>query len=456
MRSKYMGVLSMVAVLGLVSVATAVPYASGVVQNGASSSFVLNEDGANVQIVFDGGATVVDMGTLGKGTHSFDATQGSSYQIKVSKSAAAGWTQISNDALTQSKYFSPRGVSINKNSASSNFGRIYVGEGLGGAVAAGGRTTTDGIYAMTADQGDVLGQGDTAFAGGINWTTGGSNSPWKVTVAPDDTVYIADWSDLNSGVWRCNANPQANFDEILTNAGRTSTGLVAGVHGSVASVYIEGTGANTVLYTLDEDFDAGSGMGSILRYDIGTQTGYSGTPSEQTQDIPNYIANSNMDVVRDSDGSWWICQYRYTDSDSTPTLLHWADGASSPSWTSGPSTVALDRGYGILAIDNLNDLIAVGTNNSKIFILDISDPSNIALVDTIAHSGATIRDLDFDAAGNLYVVSSSSETLRIYSPGGDWMAITGSDGSFALIPEPAAIALLALGGLACLRRRRAA
>ncbi|HRR87658.1 MAG TPA: PEP-CTERM sorting domain-containing protein, partial [Phycisphaerae bacterium] len=325
-----------------------------------------------------------------------------------------------------------------------------------GAVAAGGRTTTDGIYVMTADQGDVLGQGDTAFAGGINWTTGGSNSPWKITVAPDDSVYIADWSDLNSGVWRCNANPQSNFDEILTNVGRTSTGLVAGVHGSVASVYIEGTGANTVLYTLDEDFNAGSGMGSILRYDIGTQTGYSGTPVEQTQDIPNHIQNSNMDFVRDSDGSWWICQYRYTDSDAVPTLLHWADGASSPSWKSGPSTVALDRGYGILAIDNLNDLIAVGTNNSKIYILDISDPSNVALVDTIAHSGATIRDLDFDAAGNLYVVSSSSETLRIYSPGGDWMAITGSDGSFVLIPEPAAVVLLALGGLACLRRRRIA
>ncbi|NLE59461.1 MAG: PEP-CTERM sorting domain-containing protein, partial [Planctomycetes bacterium] len=209
-------------------------------------------------------------------------------------------------------------------------------------------------------------------------------------------------------------------------------------------------------YTLDEDFDAGSGLGSVLRYDIGTQTSYSGTPSEQTQDSPNYIANFNMDVVRDSDGSWWICQYRYTDSDSTPALSHWADGASSPSWTSGTSTVALDRGYGILAIDNLNDLIAVGTNNSLIHILDISDPSNVTLVDTIAHAGATIRDVDFDAAGNLYVVSSSSETLRIYSPGGDWLAITGSDGSFALIPEPAAIVLLALGGLACLRRRRAA
>ncbi|HRR87319.1 MAG TPA: hypothetical protein P5316_20110, partial [Phycisphaerae bacterium] len=126
MQSKSLVVLSMVAVLGLVSAAMAVPYASGVVQNGASSTFVLNEDGANVKIVYDGGATVVNMGTLNKGTYTFDATLGSSYQIKVSKSAAVGWTQISDDNLTQSKYYSPRGVSVNKNAASSNFGRIYV------------------------------------------------------------------------------------------------------------------------------------------------------------------------------------------------------------------------------------------------------------------------------------------------------------------------------------------
>jgi hypothetical protein len=56
----------------------------------------------------------------------------------------------------------------------------------------------------------------------------------------------------------------------------------------------------------------------------------------------------------------------------------------------------------------------------------------------------------------VYVVSSSSETLRIWSPGGPTIATTRSDGSFSLakVPEPCSIGLLALGGLALIWLRR--
>ena len=160
-----------------------------------------------------------------------------------------------------------------------------------------------------------------------------------------------------------------------------------------------------------------------------------------------------MDVVRDDDGSWWIAQYRYTDSNAVPALSHWQDGADAPDWTSGPSTVDLSRGYGELDIDDTGNLLALGANNGSIYVLDISGATP-SLAATIAHSGNTVRDVAFDAAGNIYAVSSSSETMRIYSPGGTTDRVTGSDGSFSLVPEPATMVLLGLGGLAILLRRR--
>ncbi|NLX21530.1 MAG: PEP-CTERM sorting domain-containing protein [Phycisphaerae bacterium] len=456
-----------VAACFLVSVpaAMAVPYASGLTQSGNTVGFVLNENATNVWVELDGGAATQSLGALAKGSHSFDMTGYSSYQIKVLGTAAAGWTQYSNDGDNTSKYYSPKGVTVDRNPLSPNFGRIYVSEGLAGTTA--GRTTTAGIYVLDAAQGDVTGQGDAAHTGGVDWVVGGTNSPWKIglnrTDPSDTNLYIADWSDKHSGVWTANtANFNAPFNELLDNTGRATSGIVlanqgAGpteLHGSVASgPWVEGSGADRKMYTIDEDVR----LGNVLRYDIGTTTsGYATAPADQTVDGTGlgYIQNATADLVRGADGSSWIAQYRYTDSDAVPALSRWEDGASAPSWKSGPSTLPLNRGYGCLDILDQGNLIALGTNDGHIYILDISDPNNPVLADTIAHSGLTIRDVAFDVAGNLYVVSSSSETLRIYSPGGDWLAVTGSDGSFTIIPEPATLVLLTLGGFLLRRRVR--
>ena len=189
------------AMLGLSTTAFAVPYASSVQNTGGNTwDFILNQGANQVTIMRDGGNAVV-INNPAAGHHSFDMTGFSNFEIQVASSATAGWAQVSDDNLTQSQYYSPRGVAVNTNAASSNFGRIYVSEGLGGPAVAG-RNTTDGLYVLGADQSDILSQGDIAANGLVDWTTGGSNSPFRISIAPDDSVYIADWSDSNSGVWR--------------------------------------------------------------------------------------------------------------------------------------------------------------------------------------------------------------------------------------------------------------
>ncbi len=53
----------------------------------------------------------------------------------------------------------------------------------------------------------------------------------------------------------------------------------------------------------------------------------------------------------------------------------------------------------------------------------------------VAGTGAPSRhELEFDAAGNAYTTHSNIERLQVFSPGGNWTAITTSAGEFSLVP----------------------
>ncbi len=442
------------AVLGLLSsAAMATPYASGIVNlGGGDYSFILNQDAGGV-VIDRWGDTPLDLGALAKGTHTFSIGGGTGFDIGVSSSAAPGWLQISNDDDNTSKYYLPRGVAVNRNAASPYFGWIYGSNATAGTTISG-RTLGEGLYAMSADQADITGQGDTEYTGGVDWVSGGSSSPFKLTVGPDNNVYVADWSDGHSGLWRAPGDLSGTWPNVLGNYNRDTAGLCDN-HGSIPSVWVEGTGDGTTVYTLDEDLDLGGTPGSVLRYDVGSATDYNGQPVEQTQDGMDHILNMRSDVVRDEDGSWWIAQYRFTENASCPALMRFLDGGTEPVYNSGADDdlPLLGAAYGNLDIHDELDLLVLGARSGYgVYIIDISDPDHPVLLETLAQSGYA-QDVSFDAAGNVYVMSSSSETLRIWSPGGDWIATTSSDGGFVLIPEPASLVLLALGGLALLRRR---
>jgi len=436
-RPTFRGLVLALAVTALASfVAQAVPYASGITRNGDTVSFILNQPAAGITVLRDGANPVtpaIDATT--KGVKSFDMTGYTTYSIIVTGNTAKGWIQFSEDTFVRSKYYSPRGVEVDTNPKRSTFGRIIVCEGFGGPVAAGGRTTTDGLYIMSADQADIFSQGNTAYAGGVAWpaASAGANGPFRVSMnradpsGQDYTIYITDWTDTHSGIWTADAlNPSAAFNELLSNVDRASSGLVAGLHGSVpCGPWVEGIGTDRKMYTVDEDYL----MGDILQYDIGTTTsGYSTTPTVR---VDGPAVNGLMDVVRDEDGSWWLATYRYTDPLYGASLLHFPDGSSTPSFSSG-TNMFLHQAYGSIDIHQYEDLLVMGSSKGLIYVIDIFNRDNPKLVNSIPHSGSTIRDVAFDAAGNMYIVSPSSETLRIYSRGGFTVATTTSDGAFNL------------------------
>jgi len=460
----------------MTSAASAVPFASGIeALGGGNYSSVLNESADSVVINRTGDTPVV-FNAPTAGTYNFSLGSGSAFQISAVKDAAPGWVRTSTDA-SNNAFFIPRGVAVNNNPSEGGsfnpyFGRVYVSESRGGTTTVGGagltRTTTDGIYVYNAALADAVGQGNTGRTGGMTFGGGtDSASPFRVHVGPDNSVYVTDWSDPNSNLWQTNPNVTAST-AVLDSTGRSAAGLNA-THGSISDVIVTGTGVNRRIYTTDEDFDGlNARRGSVLRYDIGTNPTFSGAPSAITYDDStkgDIMINFTQSLVQAPDGTFWISQNRAAGTDKA-SLIQYDPTTDTVLFNSLTNLGSPDplRGLQGIAFDPVNDYLALATDanqgaTGKIFIFDDDTKTILATIDFGASASGTNRDVAFDAAGNLYVVNSSAERLRVWSPGGPSTTITGSDGSFQVInavPEPTSLALLGLGGLGLMARRRRA
>ena len=207
LRPTVRGLVLALAVFALSSqIVRANPYASMVTNiNYAARTvqFWLNEGGGTVTVAFDNATTApspLDGSTaVASGVHTFNVPSGAtSYTITCYKVGAGQPTLIQT-----SPGFTPRGVDVNKNSTSPNFGRVYVD--ISGSPI-------DIFHPdMTLDR--TAGT-NPALAPCIWW--GGGFSPYKLFVAADDYLMVGDasWtygtsvtgSYQNDGVWRIDPN----------------------------------------------------------------------------------------------------------------------------------------------------------------------------------------------------------------------------------------------------------
>lgn len=422
-------ILAAVAAAGtiLTSTALGVPYASGVSVSGADLSFTLNQDAQNVTLMLEGGGTM-DLGALAKGAHNVNVPNVGNHQIKVTNSAAAAWTQVSvDDSLTS--FYSPAGVAINRNPASPNFGSIYVSNAVGGTASAG-PTTAEGIYRLKSDLQPI--NNGTA---GVTW--GGSSGPWKCVVGQDDNLYVADLSnDLAFEV-----APDLSGNVQLIDASNRTTGQWVG------SIHVSGTKAdgNRKIYLTNNHYlDARVG---VIGYDLGAAAAVASGDTGTQVVGPSYFAFYPQDAIMDSSGNWYTGQYRF-DPAQGAAIAKFAAGTlplNTAAWET-PKAAPYNGSYAIDVYEP-NGWVAYGNYyDGFVHIFDMDDGSYIGGFD----AGNRMRDIAFDAAGNIYTVDNSTEWLRVWSPGGD----TAMNTPFTVVPEPASLVLLVAGGLALVRRRR--
>jgi sugar lactone lactonase YvrE len=426
-------------------------YASGLkaeqVEDAYAFSYTLNADASAVTIEVSNGDrfAITDAADLTKGAHTVTkqlsgATETGTYTWSVTAAGtantAAAPVQVSNDDLPF-LFYGPRGVAIDNSFESPYFGAIYVSEGASGKVEANlaadapTRTTSKGIYVLSPGFEDLTPEGP--HTGGQNWSA--SNSPYRLAVAPDGKVYVADYSaSAHSGVYIMDPANTTSFTPVFggTTAatGLATTGDGATIHGSVGHCYVLGTGANTQLFTYDW---GAANTGDIYRYDIGdmsTTIPWTTAPSAIVYNDAqngNRIQGGNCSIAPDNRGGWWICQYRYDNTVGIPSLIHITADGTLTNFGGAPYNVDIPGSYQAgMAVSLDGNLLAMGTsqggsNMGRITVFDLTyaDETNIPSFtkkyDITTVSGAYVIGAALDVAGNLYTVDNNKERLRIHA-----------------------------------------
>lgn len=402
--------------------------------SGTSLEFTLNENATSVIITINdenGEVKSIDAGPLNKGHNSVsadlsDLSQGTyTWSVTAMAGVVDRPVKISNNSRPEMQFFSARGVAVDNEFDSPFFGRVYAVESAPGQVT--NRSTDDGVYILNAALEDVTAQGAKSYDGGVVW--GAGSSPFRLCVAPDGKVYMNDWSDTHSGVWVMDpANPSAPFTEVFAGLTRAGSGLASiggvNVHGSIAHCWVTGKGEDTKLFTFDEDYiDAvATKPGNVLQYNIGTlQSPWQQAPSAIVYDNAkngNIQLNFNSCIAPDTRGGWWISQHRATDAAGIPSLIH-VNAAGTVDFNSGSTPTLIENSvWGGMAVSYDGTRLAMGCNDEiKIFDVTFSDEGipSLTRIHSIKPALGNSCGLAFDRAGNVYLISNTTERLGVWA-----------------------------------------
>jgi hypothetical protein len=477
----FLTVLSLTAVF--ITQTWATPYASNVVKTGTTVTFTLNEPADSLKYTINGGALQTLNGAT-KGTKTFNLGAATdTFSIVAEKNAATGYTiatgatipttdsgslnaptaasglnLISNDADKFSWYSTPRGVGVSVNPNAPNFGNVYISQGNATATVdppagPGARPLNDGIYALHSDQSDAYGYGDTAQNpnaqdGFPSFSTASSNSPYRIRVSGTGEVYIAEFADANSNIFIL--NPDLTQSTLLLAGITGPTPVPPGQnHGGSISVAVTGSLATNdlVVYSLDEDlttFDVtGSGSTtdgfSVWKYTLTgpvPTNGFTTMPVKAATAVSPNAGNTFTDMDRGADGKIYL-SVNPSAANPSPTRLVVRDPSDNLLFDSLVASQALGNTNDIIA--NLNQIAISPDQKWLAGMLNFSDVLVVPLVDGIPDLSKRLvvdagnvnsgRDIAFDAANNIHLVSSGQQLYRVLSPGGNTKTTLAWDGT---------------------------
>ncbi len=426
--------------------ATAHPYASGLTNRSGTIYFVLNENAGDVSVIYGANAATNDLGPLSAGVNSFSlgyqGTNYTNYAIVVTKTGSGAVSQISVDSANNSIY-GPRGVAVNRNPATHNFGRIYIcNANSGQGVPAPGKYTTRGIFILNADTSDALGRGTNGSLGGITLGSNTTYEPYKPFVGPDDSVYIGACGADGTGGTAGGASVWKSDPDITNSVAILKYGLSTTNFGPCQSTpFVTGSLAtgNLSLYCLMWQYPLPSGpYNNLYQYNIGGGSlPWTAAPVALGANAGNSVASGVLeDLYIAPDGKFFVTQDRNSSVGTGNISLHVFDSAGvNEIWNSSSAAGGVDpfvASYGVaVSPDDLYVAAIVNTSDNFFLLARLTNglPDLSTLSTNATGIGTPGRGIAFDAADNVYVVSGGNDRLRVFSPGLNTIATTSNDSS---------------------------
>ncbi|MGP8236081.1 MAG: FlgD immunoglobulin-like domain containing protein, partial [Limisphaerales bacterium] len=420
-------------------------------------SYILNENAtAGVSLRIYSGANVIRTFTAANGlpgtfaglnSFRWDGTMSNGVTVSpgiytVSITAASegysSWTAITDDSTNFSVFY-PSAITVNRNTNSPYYGRVFVGN----CGAGGDPPISVGILKYNAD-GSPADEGGFG-TGGYPWTGGDyfNPSPWKMGVSGDDRLYVDDWTA--GGV-------VLSFDQVLSTNYLPVLGLENYPYPTIllSGPCVLGAGLNTQILMADINVASAGGLG-VLRWDL-TSNGETATNDTGTQIIAtgngSDLNAAPFDMAEDANGNIYVIQRidEYSpvspinDLTSKRVLCFPPYQNGSPAeiqalWQVGGGDPSLENAYGV-AVNPPATLVAVaargeGDDSSSLEYggLSIFLATNGTLVTNINQDlmGSTNQQMvavAWDNVGNLYAADWTDSIWRVYSPPGGNQATT--------------------------------
>ena len=305
---------------------------------------------------------------------------------------------------------------VDKNPLSPYFGRIYIMRRAGSSASA--ERPYNGIYVYNPDY--TLAHADL-LKGGQNF-----GNPARLAIDEQGYVYQSDWADGNSGVFVIDpANITGSFTQFFQGT-RASSGLFDnnGVKtgSSTPGIGIYGKGADTKLIVYNEDAGGTLPANGLAIYNIGQPDGsivrtWGEAPSSV---IPLTMqANTEGTPVGTSHGVF-VSQVRSSGNNNSaaPSLL-FMDYAGTMQMSShqDPYNDIIDGSDGGgYAISEDESMLVLQGGQKQFYVFDIAWEGNkpiLTLRYEYKHGVQTIRQMNFDYAGNLVCTGESG--IHIFS-----------------------------------------